>query len=111
MKRLTLALAAATLACAVPGLAAQPQKPEEVHAQGCVEPGIQPHCLMMKDLKSGKLYNLLFKEMAPAVGDGIEVVGVLHSGPTACMQGVPLDVASWTHRNSLRCKPGPAPRK
>lgn len=100
----TLALAG-TMAAA----AAQPKRPletKQVHAQGCVEPGVEAGCLLVRDVKSDILYNLLMKGIRPAPGTGIEFTGVPHNGVTTCMQGVALDVLSWARRESVRCTPG-----
>lgn len=94
-----------------PLIAAQLPNPAQIHLQGCVERGIQPHCLVMKDLRTGRLYNLLFKDMQPAAGYGIEAVAEPASAPGACMQGTPVNVLSWAHKSTLRCSPGPSPRK
>ena len=73
--------------------------------------GIERHCLYVRDIRSGKLYNIIVKGIQPAVGTGIQFVGIRHKGPTACMRGTPLDVVSWAHSPSLKCKPAPAPDK
>lgn len=96
---------------AAAAIAEPPQKPAQVHGQGCVEPGIEARCLVVRDLKSGKRYDLLIKGLPPAIGEGIEFVGVPHEGPNICMQGIALDVIGWARRDSLRCKQGPAHQK
>ena len=108
MKRTVLWMAAAMVAAAA---AAQPAKePRPVHGEGCVQAGIEPHCLVVKDMKSGALYDLLFKGARPPAGLGIEFIGVPHTGPTACMQGVAIDVTSWARKETLKCAPGQANR-
>lgn len=113
MKQLAIAVAvvALMLAGAAPGFAGPSKKPAEVQGLGCVEAGIEVRCLMLKDLKTGKLYNLIIKGLQPDIGEGIEFVGVLHDGPNTCMQGIAVDVATWARKDSLRCKPCPAPRE
>jgi len=37
------------------------QDSKEVRAKDCVEPGVEARCLMVKDVKSGKLYNVSSK--------------------------------------------------
>jgi hypothetical protein len=83
----------------------------QVRAQGCVEAGVEASCLEMKDLKSGKLYNLLVKEPRPKVGDGIEFTGVPFDGMTMCMQGAPVQVTTWTRKDSLKCAQGKAQKQ
>ena len=109
MKRVILAVAAMVLsAAAVTADAGPAPDSKEVHAEGCVEPGVDTQCLMVKDVKSGKLYNVFINEPRPAIGDGIEFTGVLYDGTTYCMQGTPVDVTSWTRKDSLKCKQGEA---
>ena len=99
-----LALAAAAAASEAPA-----PKPNQVHAQGCVQTGVEAHCLVVKDIKSGILYNLLMKGARPQLGTGIDFTGVFHQGPTYCMQGIALDVIVWTRNNSLKCAPSQMP--
>ena len=96
---------------ACPALAAPQPKPVPVRGQGCVAAGIEARCLIVRDLSSGKLYNLTFRGMPPTIGEGIEFEGLPHQGPTACMQGVGLDVLSWSPKDSLRCKQKDAHKK
>ena len=104
MMRMVTMLATAVLAAAVmPAVAAPPEKPKEIHGMGCVEAGVEARCLVLKDIKSGMLFNLLIKEPRPAIGEGIEFTGVRHEGPTVCMQGVAIAVASWARKDSLKC--------
>lgn len=78
----------------------------QVHVEGCVEQGVEAGCLVVKDLKEGKLYNILVKGRRPGVGGGIEFTGVPHDGPTSCMQGIALDVSKWAPKLSLKCSQG-----
>jgi hypothetical protein len=82
-----------------------------VRAEGCVEPGVEARCLVLRDLKSGKLYNLLVKEPRPVVGDGIEFTGVPFDGVTYCMQGVAVEVTTWTRKDHVKCTEQKAHRK
>jgi adenine deaminase len=34
---------------------------KQVRAQGCIEPGVEAGCLVVKDIESGKLYHILVK--------------------------------------------------
>ncbi|HEV2326955.1 MAG TPA: hypothetical protein VGS10_23660 [Terracidiphilus sp.] len=107
-------LALAFLAVLAPGqVRASPQPPSKkaVHAEGCVQSGVEAHCLVLRDIKTGHLYDLIFKAERPPVGLGIEFIGVLHAGPTTCMQGTAVEVTSWAHRPSIRCVPGQAGKR
>jgi hypothetical protein len=105
MKRMVLAVAATLLAASAITAAAGPaQDSNQVRAEGCVQPGVEMNCLVVKDLKSGKLYNVMIKEPQPAVGIGIEFTAVPFDGMTYCMQGIPVKVTSWTRNNSLKCE-------
>ena len=112
MKRVLLALAAMTLAGAA-GLdgAAQAPDSKEVRAKGCVEPGVEARCLIVKDVKSGKLYNVFIKEPRPAIGDGIEFTAVPYNGVTYCMQGIAVQVTSWARKDDLKCSQGEKSRQ
>jgi hypothetical protein len=98
-----LALATVASVAALPQAPTPPPRPSQVSAQGCVEPGVEERCLVVKDLKSGILYNLLFKGARPAIGIGIDFTGVLFDGMTYCMQGTPVQVTAWTRNDSLKC--------
>jgi hypothetical protein len=86
----------------------QPPPKNLVHGEGCVQAGLEAHCLVLRDVKTGHLYDLMFKADRPPIGLGIEFTGVLHPGPTACMQGTAVDVATWAHKASVKCAPGQA---
>jgi hypothetical protein len=45
------------------------------------------------------------------VGEGIEFTGVPYDGVTMCMQGIPVRVTQWKHKDSLRCPQGEAQKK
>jgi hypothetical protein len=112
MKHPALTLALLLLSWAqAPGPTSPPKKQVQLHAQGCIEAGVEANCLVLKDLKSGSLFNLLIKGIRPAIGDGIEFVGTPHQGPSTCMQGIDVDVITWSPRESIRCKPAHANRK
>ena len=104
MKRMTILLAVMAIAGAAAALLAAPApKPKEIHGMGCVEAGVEAHCLVLKDIKSGMIFNLLVKQPRPAVGEGIEFTGVRHEGPTVCMQGAAIAVTSWIRKETLKC--------
>ena len=104
MKRTILA-AMALAAAAVTAAAGPAPEGKPVTGQGCVEAGVEAKCLVVRDVKSGVLYNLLIKGTQPEVGTGIEFTGAPFDGMTICMQGTPLNVTKWTRDNSLKCAP------
>jgi hypothetical protein len=79
------------------------QEPKPVKGQGCVAAGAEASCLVVKDMKTGVLYDLFFKGTKPAVGTGIDFTGVPRDMMTTCMQGKPLEVSSWSRVDSLKC--------
>lgn len=90
MMAVSLALTAQT--------APQPAKPaadETISATGCVEAGVEAGCLVLKDSKTGTLYNLFFTGAKPALGIAIRFTGTPKQGVTTCMQGKPVDVKKW----------------
>jgi len=104
MRGFVFAVAALALAGAAMGAgAAQAPNTNQVKAKGCVEAGVEASCLVMKDVDSGKLYNLLIKGAKPAIGTGIEFTGVPFDGMTVCMQGAPVSVTKWARKDSLKC--------
>lgn len=108
MKRTMLA-AIALLGILVTAAAAG-QEPKPVKGQGCVAAGVEASCLVVKDVKTGILYNLFFKGTKPAVGSGIEFTGVPRDMMTTCMQGTPLEVSNWSRVDALKCSSSPAPK-
>jgi hypothetical protein len=86
-------------------------KSNVVRGEGCVEAGIEMRCLVVKDVKSGKLYNLMVREPKPIIGDGIEFTGVPFDGVTYCMQGIALKVTDWARKDSLKCSNSEAPKQ
>ena len=91
--------------------AAPQPRPVPVRGQGCVAAGIEARCLTVRDLNTGKLFNLTFRGVPPGIGEGIEFEGLPHQGPTTCMQGTALDVVTWARKDSLKCKQKEAHRK
>src|SRR5208282_5037274 len=107
MKRTVFAVAATVLAAAAVTAGAAPAPDSnQVRAEGCVQPGVETQCLVVKDVKSGKLYNVFIKDPKPAIGDGIEFAAVPFEGMTYCMQGIPVKVTSWVRKDSLKCTQG-----
>lgn len=101
--RLVMRFAAtALIALLLAGVAAGQKKPKTaaagktITASGCVEAGVEAGCLVLKDEKTGTLYNLFFKSNPPAINTAIRFTGTQHEGPTTCMQGTPVDVKEFT---------------
>ena len=89
--------------------AAMPQaRPTPIKATGCVQAGVEARCLVLKDAKTGKLYNLLVKDPRPAAGQGISFTGIPFDGMTTCMQGEAVQVTHWEHAEGLKCAAAPA---
>lgn len=104
MKRVLLAITTMMLAgAATAAVAGTTPETKPVRGEGCVEAGVEMRCLVVKDVQSGKLYNLLVKEPRPNVGDGIEFTGVPFDGVTYCMQGIALKVTEWKRQGDLKC--------
>ena len=105
---------AAVLACLL-FLAAMPVRPHQdkpndppapaktVSGMGCVEAGVEAGCLVLRDEKTGTLYNLYFSmPRKPVPGMGIRFRGTKKGGATICMQGEPIEVGNWS-RAELAC--------
>jgi hypothetical protein len=110
MRPFAIALVLATISASCCTIATA-QKSQQVHGEGCVEPGAESRCLVVKDPKARNLYILIIKGMQPEIGAGIEFAGVPHNGVTTCMQGTPIAVRTWARKDSLKCSQGAPPRK
>ncbi len=92
------------------GLTLCAQKPEEKAAQGtavrisgCIEPGVEVGCRILRDAKTGDVYSLSFHSKSqPEAGMGVSIEGTIHNGPTSCMQGKAVDVTKWT-KAEMQC--------
>ncbi len=94
-------LVVALIFCFSVALAAQePTKPvtqNMVKGTGYVEAGVEAGCKVLKDAKTGVLYNLFFSSKdQPTLGTAITFEGTVHEGPTTCMEGKAVNVSSWT---------------
>jgi hypothetical protein len=80
-----------------------PAPAKTVRGLGCVEAGVEASCLVLRDTKTDKLYNLYFSMPGkPQPGMGIRFQGTRKDGVTICMQGEPINVDSWS-RAELAC--------
>ncbi len=69
---------------------------ETVHKSGQVEAGIEAGCLVVRDRKDHKLYNVLFRSgKKPRPGEEISFRGTIHQGPNTCMEGIAVDAIAW----------------
>ena len=104
MKALLFVVASLALA-AIPmtAAAAPPSGANQVKGTGCVQAGVEAGCLVVKDTASGNLYGLLIKGAKPPVGIGIDFAGAPFNGSTTCMQGIPVQISTWSHNESLQC--------
>ncbi|MBZ5523077.1 MAG: hypothetical protein LAP21_12640 [Acidobacteriia bacterium] len=91
------------MALLLAGIASGQTKPKAAAAagktvtgSGCVEAGVEAGCLVLKDRKTGTLFNLFFKGTPPAIGTAIRFTGNLHEGPTTCQQGTAVNVTKFT---------------
>lgn len=66
----------------------------EMKATGCVRKAVEGGCLLLRTLDGKTTYNI-FATPQPEPGIVITIEGKQHSGPTACMQGIPIDVTKW----------------
>ena len=109
MRLLAVAVIAGTLASSAIAYCGSPEKPPQIRGEGCVEPGVEARCLVVKDVRSGVLFNLFVKGVQPEIGSGIDFAGVPHRGMTTCTQGTAVDVMNWVHKD-LKCTQGTAPK-
>jgi hypothetical protein len=109
MRSLLAAVLATILASAAFASPPPQQRHPQVRGEGCVEPGVEVRCLVVKDVRSGAMFELFFKGIQPAIGTGIEFSGIPHHGVTTCSQGTALDVLNWVHKD-LKCTEGTAPK-
>jgi hypothetical protein len=82
---------------------------DTVKGSGYIEAGVEAGCKVLKDTKTGVLYNLFFSSKdQPPLGTAITFEGTVHEGPTTCMQGKAVDVSSWTKAGTTKTKGKPA---
>jgi hypothetical protein len=79
--------------------------PVIVKGRGCVEPGVQKGCLVLRDSKTKKMFNLFFKGTSAAVHTAISFEATENNNSNICMQGQAVDVTKWTQLKMLCPKP------
>ncbi len=74
---------------------------QEVKAIGCVRQGVEAGCLLLRTMDGKTTYNI-FATPRPELETVIAIEGKPHRGPTACMEGVAIDVTKW-ERSEQKC--------
>jgi hypothetical protein len=101
--RFALALLASTLL-------AQQHKPKpeirELRATGCVRQAEHSRCLVLRTLDGATTYTFLAAPQ-PELDTVITIQGKSHEGPSACKEGISIDVTDWEPTGD-RCE---APQK
>lgn len=71
-----------------------------IQKRGKVEAGVEGGCLILRDTRDHKLYNLLFRTgKKPQAGEQISFTGIQDDRATTCMEGIPVVVTSWKPEN------------
>jgi hypothetical protein len=65
----------------------------ELRATGCVRKAPNG-CLLLKTLDGKNTYTFMAAPK-PDAGTIITIQGTAHNGPSACKQGIPIDVTDW----------------
>jgi hypothetical protein len=96
-----LASAFATSAFATPAFVTPSLADEPIKVTGCVAPGVEAKCLMLRTV-TGKTYDITAAKPAPAPGTYGEVDGTLKTeGVTTCQQGPAINPATWTETSKV----------
>jgi hypothetical protein len=117
MNRVRPFVAAGILAASAIAVSQQPPMPKpqpqakRIHGEGCVENGVEPRCLIVRDVAHSRVYSILVGNPRPTPGEGIEFTGIVHQGPSVCMQGTAIEIEHWQRKESLKCRHTPAPHK
>lgn len=75
----------------------------EVKGAGCLRAGVEHGCFILKDSKSGKEFNLHFKDGdVPPVDTFISFTGT-RGGISTCQQGEVVQVTKWKKHNDKVC--------
>jgi hypothetical protein len=86
------------------------QKPkaeiQEIKATGCVRQAAKGHCLLLETLDGGSTYTFLAAPK-PDLGTVITIQGKPHQGPSACKQGIAIDVTDWEPAGEMCVQPKP----
>lgn len=101
----SLLFSASGIAIAQQGTESATAKPAVIKGSGCVSKAVETSCLVLKDAKSGELYNLLFADHAPAPDTAIRFRATERQGMTTCMQGKSINVTGWKLAKDMKCPP------
>jgi hypothetical protein len=72
------------------------EKGKKVTGTACVRAGVEAGCVMLATTDGKSVYNALGPKR-PNVGDVVRFSGTTKPGtPTICMQGTPIELASFT---------------
>jgi len=72
-------------------------KMKTIKGSGCVRAGVEAGCKMLRDTRTNELYSLFFSgDNDPGLNIAIRFTGNAHDGPSACMQGKPIEVVKWS---------------
>ncbi|HYX67567.1 MAG TPA: hypothetical protein VE825_00420 [Terriglobales bacterium] len=73
-----------------------PANKGKIQKSGTVEAGVEAGCLVLRDTRDHKLYNVLFVTgKKPEAGQEISFTGNLSDNMTTCMEGIEVVVTSW----------------
>ena len=59
---------------------------------------------MLRDVKTNELYSLFIAGHNDlGFNVAIRFTGILHAGPSACMEGKPIEVVKWSKIKNMKC--------
>jgi hypothetical protein len=79
---------------------------QTVRVLGCVRQGVEMGCLIIKDRKTGKTYQINAASPKPDPGQNLAVMltGKVAPGADFCQQGLILTAIAWNY-TKMRCPP------
>ena len=92
------------VACVAALIGTAPAFAQQIHATGCLMPGVEAGCLVLKG-SDGTLYNVTSANPKPDISQhlAISVTAKKFDGVTMCMQGIALTEIHWTY-TKMRCE-------
>ncbi|HEX8924439.1 MAG TPA: hypothetical protein VF786_01535 [Terriglobales bacterium] len=85
----------AVLLLATAAFSQELEKPRTITATGCVMRGVEAGCYVLRDVKTGAVYDLRWSGKLPVIGQGIRIVATPQPSPSTCMQGSAVIVQKW----------------